>query len=188
MNALYIQSFPLAIALALGGGALLLRGFGPQYATAFEVLQLLAFGTLIFLGAPAVGALLVEGLEREVSLISTMAMAVLFGAALLLIPRLGFAGAALASLLALLVGKAGHAVLYARLRLRIIPTGLGSAVLGIAVWAVAVFAIPRPLNALSPRYRRRRLPHCHVAPTVEDPLQLSAAQHLPSHGEAGDQP
>ncbi len=148
MNRLFLVGTPVAIALALGGGVLFLRGAGPEYTGALTTLWVLVVGTLVYLGAPSAGPLLVEGLERALAVAVLLASIVTIGLCTILAPTMGAAGAALAAAGGFTFGKIAHAFLYQHRRLPAL--GARGVVIACAtvVWISVSYLLQGPWNVM----------------------------------------
>ncbi len=146
LNATYLAAVPAGLAAAVIGGSLLLRGFGDEYLQAMSVVWLLAVGTLIYLGAPYAGPLLVEGLERRIAELVAIAAGITAVLCLILVPDLGAVGAGVAALVGFAVGKAGHVLLYRSARLPLFEPLILAVAAGLGLWGAAAFGSPFPLD------------------------------------------
>lgn len=142
LNELFLLALPASFGLTIAGGIVFLAAAGPEYQRAIPILLILAIGTLIYVGAPNAGPLLVEGFEKPLGATVFIAAATTIALCAVLIPGSGAIGAALSAAGGLIAGKAGHAFLY---RIAGLPfvTRLGlKAAPVILIWAVLLVILP----------------------------------------------
>lgn len=145
----------LALVLPMAAGITLLAGpiirliFGPSFEPAVPVLQISIWAIVfLFLNVPGARLLLINHYQREASVMFGIAMAINVTLNLLLIPRLGISGAAIAR-------TASNLTLYATFQIfanrKIIPLRLGpmiirpliaTAVMTVAVWPLREMLLP----------------------------------------------
>jgi O-antigen/teichoic acid export membrane protein len=130
------------------GGRFLLAGFGAAYREADAVLFVLALAHAFHIGLLGSAPLLALGRERYLAVGLALAGGILLACGPRLVPASGAVGAAWATLLALLVSKATHALAYRRSRLALLDRPQGLALGGVLGWLGLLAAAPRPWGDL----------------------------------------
>jgi O-antigen/teichoic acid export membrane protein len=142
LNLLHLCAIPAAFAVCVFGGKLMLHAAGDAYVKGLPIVAVATIGVLVYVTVLTLGPLIAARREREAFGAALVGLAVLAIASIVLVPRHGAMGMAVATVLSFTVTKSAHVILYRNLGLALAARTHALAYVFVGVFFGALAIVP----------------------------------------------